>query len=102
VLVGSVAALGAATLGLVSGRRHLADYKSFSREPKRAGESGGVAGGGVAGEAGGVGGGVAGEAGGVGGGVAGEAGAPVRRPPGPPYHPRPDGPDAQLEPPPPH
>jgi hypothetical protein len=78
VLVGSVAALGAATLGLVSGRRHLADYKSFSREPKRAGESGGEAGG-----------------------VAGEAGAPVRRPPGPPYHPRPDGPDAQLEPPPP-
>ena len=44
VLVGSVAALAAATLGLVSGRRHLADYKSFSQEPKRAEASGGVAG----------------------------------------------------------
>jgi hypothetical protein len=41
--VGGVAALGAATIGLVSGRRHLADYKSFSREPKPAEESDGVA-----------------------------------------------------------
>ena len=43
ILVGGVAALGAAAIGLVSGRRHLADYKSFSREPKPAEESDGVA-----------------------------------------------------------
>jgi MFS family permease len=43
VLVGSVAALGAAAIGLVSGRRHLADYKSFAREPKPAEQSDDVA-----------------------------------------------------------
>jgi MFS family permease len=43
ILVGGVAALVAAAIGLVSGRRHLADYKSFSREPKAAKESGNVA-----------------------------------------------------------
>jgi MFS family permease len=82
VLVGSVAALGAATLGLVSGRRHLADYKSFSREPKRAEQSGDVAS----------------EAGPP---RTDKASAPLRRPQGPLRHPRPDGPDPQLEPPPP-
>jgi MFS family permease len=73
VLVGSVAALSAATLGLVSGRRHLASYKSFSR-PKRAEKSEGVVG---------------------------EASAPLGQPPGSLRRPRADGPDSQLEPPPP-